>query len=288
MDKKEKKDLEREAIINYLGKLLTLEKEHSLLPGSRNPATVASFLGLKEDELEALKEGSKDKAMQAAEELLKDAEIREKMENIPFKKGDKIVGVGDDITSDFEGWFEIFRYVVDTARPDLELEWINAGVYQNTTHDVLRRLNNDVMHTGAAWVILHLGTYDAQRLHTASERTHVSLAEFWENLNSIDLALQEVVDNPLIWISPSPVITEQMMKVPVFEGIIQEDDLTEFREVLSGKTGYVVDPQGLRFGRPANSWNFLADGLHPSIAGHLVTVRELIHTLTKGKVVGDD
>jgi hypothetical protein len=53
--------------------------------------------------------------------------------------------------------------------------------------------------------------------------------------------------------------------------------------VISGKAGYVIDPVGERMGRPGDAWNYLPDGLHPSPAGHVQTVRYFVKALTSKK-----
>jgi hypothetical protein len=54
------------------------------------------------------------------------------------------------------------------------------------------------------------------------------------------------------------------------------------REILTGKKGYIVDPLGSRMGEEEpEAWNYLSDGLHPSISGHTNTVKEVLRHLTQ-------
>lgn len=282
-DKSEKKNLEKEAIRNYFIQFLNLEKRFPLLPGVRSQANVAAFIGLEENELAEAREQFAKVARKAADELLKDEELALKLEKLPFKKGDLILVVGDSITDDLQGWFEIFRCMLQKALPDFKLKFKNCAVANDTSHTMLRRFNQDVLAEKPDWVMVAAGTFDAQRLHVATDRPHSSLADFWENLNSMETAIKTVTKNPVIWITPPPVISELMLKVPFFDGVIEENDLAAFREVISGKTGYIIDPAGERMGRPGDAWNYLPDGLHPSPAGHVQTVRYLISALTSTK-----
>jgi hypothetical protein len=124
----------------------------------------------------------------------------------------------------------------------------------------------------------------------------VSLADYWENLNTIEQNVSEITDNPLIWISPPPVITEMLQQIRLFHFDLFEEDLSQFREILTGKKGYVVDPLGERMIDEDDSvedreeeepgpaaWNYLSDGLHPSLSGHSNTVKELIRFLALAK-----
>jgi lysophospholipase L1-like esterase len=284
MSKKSEKDLlEKEAIKNYFIQFLNLEKRFPLLPGVRNKANVAAFIGLDEDELAKARKQFEKVARTAADELLRDETIALNLEKLPFRKGELILVIGDSISDDLQGWFEILRFMLLKALPDYKLKFTNSAVANDTSHNMLKRFNQDVLAQKPDWVIVAAGTFDAQRLHVASDRPHTSLADFWENLNSMEYAVKSVTKNPVIWITPPPVISELMLKVPFFDGVIEEGDLVAYRDVISGKAGYIIDPAGERMGRPGDAWNYLPDGLHPSPAGHVQTVKYFIDALISPK-----
>ncbi|AXJ00327.1 Lysophospholipase L1 [Cyclonatronum proteinivorum] len=280
-----KKEQEVQVIKDYLLPYLNLEKEYPLLPGAQSIEGVAAFIGLTAKELADLRAGCDEQAELAAQELLKDDAFSELTTRLPFKKGDLIVGLGDAATSDLQGWFEILRHVLEISRPELELRFLNAAVRGDSSYDVLRRLNRAVVDPKASWVFVCLGASDAMRLGAMPERTLVSLTDFWENLNTIGQVVEDVSGNPAVWVTPTPVLTAEMEKFALFEGIIDNADLSQFREVFAGRKGFVVDPQGRRFGNPPDVWNYLADGLHPSVAGHALTVKSIFKTLHDRKSV---
>lgn len=284
-EKKSKQELEKEAIKDYLAGFLNLEKRFPLLPGARSTEHVANFIGLSKQELVDIRITLDEQAEQAAEELLKDENTQQYITRLPFKRGDKLVVIGDSLTDDLQGWFEIMRHVLEIGRPDLELEFSNAAVQGDTSFDALRRLNRSVIHAQADWVFVALGSYDAMRLHPLPERTHVSLTEFWENMNAIEEVIAATTKNPPVWITPPPAITEMMQQIALFDGIVHNEDLSQYREVTTGRKGFVIDPKGVRMGQPAEAWNFLADGFNPSLAGHVATAKVLFKTLYQRKYV---
>lgn len=284
-EKKSTKELEKQAIKDYLAGFLNLEKRFPLLPGARSTEHVAHFIGLSKQELVDARITRDEQAEQAGQELLKDDNIQKYITRLPFKKGDKLVALGDSLTDDLQGWFEITRHVLEIGRPDLELEFSNAAVQHNTSFDALRRLNRSVIDAQADWVFVGLGSYDAMRLHPLPERTHVSLTEFWENMNAIEEVIAATTKNPPVWITPPPVITEMMQQVALFDGVVYNEDLSQYREVTSGRKGYVIDPKGVRMGQPAEAWNYLADGFNCSLAGHVATATALLKTLYQRKAV---
>lgn len=283
---------EKEVLEKYLLQFLNLEKRYPLLPGIENEEAIAGLMGIEYDELRKLRDRFAANAKEAAIELLEDGEVAEWIEKLPFEKGDTIVALGDSITDDLQGWFNVFQHVLEIGLDTPDLSFVNSGVSYDTSTDALKRLNRDVLDHDPDWVIVALGTFDAQRLHVAPDRPLVSLADYWENMNTIESTVAEVTDNPLIWMTPPPVISEMLEDIRLFNFNIYEGDLNGYREILTGKKGYIVDPLGERMhdeddesedDNLPSAWNYLSDGLHPSLSGHVNTVKELIRFLALAK-----
>jgi hypothetical protein len=275
-----KKELEIAAVKNYLAPYLNLHKVFPLLPGALTLKGQAAFIGLEESELKELRQSYEEISKSAALELLKDDIVMQNIGKLPFETTDRIMVVGDSTADDMQGWFEIFKHTLQIGVDDAEFTFLNSAVYNSTSLDVLRRIDRDLAIYKPDWVIVSVGCHDAEKLHGVGEhRTLVSLAEFWENVAAMESMISEVTQNPIIWMTPPPVITELMQDMPLFNGVIHESDLAGFRELVAGKSGYVVDPYGTRMGYPPNAWNFLADGFHASLAGHIETVKVLLQTL---------
>ncbi len=283
---------EKEVLEKYLLQFLNLEKRYPLLPGIENEEAIAGLMGIKHDELRKLRDRFAANAKEAAIELLEDGEVAEWIEKLPFEKGDTIVALGDSITDDLQGWFNVFQHVLEIGLDTPDLTFVNSGVSYDTSTDALKRLNRDVLDHEPDWVIVALGTFDAQRLHVAPNRPLVSLADYWENMNTIESTVAEITDNPLIWMTPPPVISEMLEDIRLFNFNVYEEDLNGYREILTGKKGYIVDPLGERMhdeddesddDNLPSAWNYLSDGLHPSLSGHVNTVKELIRFLALAK-----
>jgi len=278
MSKTKATEKEKEALEKYLLQFLNIEKKFPLLPGISDKGAIAQLIGIETEELDKFRELFDDNAKKAAIELLKDDEVSGWIDSLPFEPSDKIIALGDSMTDDLQGWFSILEYLVQIGL-DSDIEFINAGVSYNTSSEALRRLHRDVLSSDPDWVIVALGTFDALRLPIAPGRTLLPLSETWENLTTIEDAIKEVTENPVIWITPPPVIPELLDGMELFDFAIEEKDLFNIREILTGKTGYIVDPLGKRMGKPPESWYYLSDGVNPSLSGHLNTVREIIKTL---------
>lgn len=277
-------DKEKEALEKYLLQFLNLEKHFPLLPGIKNEESIAGLMGISVDELQNLRSVFAENAKESALELLKEEDVLEWVDQIPFEKDDTIVAFGDSSTDDLQGWFEIFKHVLDITIEGADFTFINAGLSYNTTSEALRRMNRDVLSHEPDWVIVNLGTFDTIRPSYFQNRTLIPLSESWENLSTIEDAIGTVTDNPPIWITPTPIIPGLLDEMELFDFDINDQDLASVREVITGKKGYIVDPLGHRMGNPPEAWYFLSDGINPSLSGHTNTVKELLKSLATAKV----
>lgn len=283
---------EKEIILSQFIQFLNLEKRFPFLPNTKNQRAVADFLGFPEDELLEIRAQFDASAKGAAEELLKEDAVNDALEKLPFDAGDTIAVVGDDAADDLQGWFPMLRHVVEGAT-SVKINWVNTAVTGNNSLDVLRTIQRDALASQPDWVFVHIGLHDAMQMPIVGNKTMVSLADTWENINALETLISDGVPNPPVWITPTPVIEELVSESPFqFHGF-DNKALGSVREVIAGKTGYIVDPHGKRFGNPAEAWYYLANGFQPSLAGHSATVRAVLSTLAtakpqKGKQLGDN
>ncbi|MEX2463254.1 MAG: GDSL-type esterase/lipase family protein [Balneolaceae bacterium] len=282
MEKANKK--EKEALEKYLVQFLNIEKQFPLLPGIKNTDAIAGMMGLESAELVKLRKLFVDNAKEAAVELLKEEDVIEWIDQLPFSANDTIVAFGDSSTDDLQGWFEVFKHALELTVPEADFTFINSGISNNTTTDALRRMNRDVLAHEPDWVIASLGTFDSLRLKFAPGKTLIPLSETWENLATIEDAIATVTENPPVWITPTPIIPELLSDMELFDYDIDNSDLAKVREILTGKKGFIVDPLGRRMGNPPEAWYYLSDGLNSSLSGHVNTVKELLKSLATAKV----
>lgn len=270
---------EKEALEKYLLQFLNIEKQFPLLPGIGNKEAVAGLMGLDLSELNKLRETFDQNAKEAALELLKEDEITKWVDELPFEANDTIVAFGDSATDDLQGWFPILRNVLEITVPEADFRFINAGISNDTTSEALRRMHRDVLNYEPNWVIVQLGMFDAIRPTFTQNRTLLPLSETWENLSTIEDCIKTVTENPPVWITPTPIIPGLLTEMELFDFEIEEEDLAQIRQIILGKSGFIVDPLGKRMGSPPEAWYYLSDGINPSISGHVNTVREILKTL---------
>lgn len=273
---------ERGVLEQYMLPFLNLSSQFPLYPGKNSVTTESALLGWTEQELEQARANLDENAKQAALELLKEDDIVDQLDALPFDGEECIAVLGDSISLDAQGWVYILRHLIDIGKEQTNIRWINASQAHDTTTDALRRLDRDVIVHNPDWVIIALGTFDAQRLAIYPDRTLIPLSETWENIQAIQDILDQTLEHPPLWLSPAAVITDLLSEHALYDFTIQPEDLAAVQDVVTGKIGGIVDPKAERTGKNGpQAWHYIPDGLHHSLTGHMQTVREVLKTLVE-------
>ena len=189
---------ERGVLEQYMLPFLNLSSQFPLYPGKNSVTTESALLGWTEQELEQARANLGENAKQAALELLKEDDIVDQLDALPFDGEECIAVLGDSISLDAQGWVYILRHLIDIGKEQTNIRWINASQAHDTTTDALRRLDRDVIVHNPDWVIIALGTFDAQRLAIYPDRTLIPLSETWENIQAIQDILDQTLEHPLM------------------------------------------------------------------------------------------
>lgn len=284
MSKKKASEEEISLMEQFMLPFYHIAKRVPLFPGKNDVESEAGIFGIEKEELQTFRSNYDKNAREAALEILKDDEIIDCLDKLPVDGEETIVAFGDSITEDAQGWFTILKHVLEISTENANFTFINAGVSYNTTAEALRRIDRDVVIYEPDWVIIALGTFDSQRLNIAPDRTLLPLSETWENIETIQSVLEERVKNPLIWITPAPVINEMLEENLLYDFTIEPRDISQVQDLIAGKSGAIIDSSAKRMGEDEpKAWNYLPDGLHHSLSGHIETVKAIIKKLAEPK-----
>lgn len=280
-----KKQNETQLLISNFVQFLNLESQFPYFKGCKDDNIVADFVGLDRDEYKKALASFEQFSKQAAIEILKDKGVKSLLEELPLKKNDKFLLIGDVVSADKQGWFSIFQHVLEIATPSPRFTFMNVSQQDMLSADAVKHIASWLHINKPTWVFVNLGLNDAQLMPIESEKTMLSLADTWENVSALQSIFDEVVKNPPVWITPVGVIDAFVKESLLFAQDFSEEGIASVRDIISGKPGYVVDPMGIRLGQiPAeNPWHYLTDGVHHSISGHSETVKALIKTLATAK-----
>ena len=104
---------------------------------------------------------------------------------LPFVNGDRIAFLGDSITQcgsdDPRGWVNILE---SRVRKEVdEVAFIHAGIGGNTSVDMLKRINADVIRRKPTWVFFSCGVNDSP--NPAADNPGVPLDKYVKNVSTI-------------------------------------------------------------------------------------------------------
>lgn len=254
-----------------------LEKLYGYLPGLAD--ALPAIFGVSRDEYETIRTRFDTQALAAAQEILANSEIANRIARLPFRRGTRILAVGDSITDDLQSWAEILRHVLAIARPDDDLTVINAGLSAHTSAMILRRWPS-LLAPAPDWIICGLGGNDVTRI--AGDKPQVSLSESVANLGELRRIAAQRTAAQWTWLTPVPVDEERAAANPGFQygsSSWRNTDITALADAVRDLDDPVVDLVDV-FGVPAHPDLQGVDGVHPSLAGQQRIVTALVETLT--------
>lgn len=254
-----------------------LEKLYGYLPGLT--LSLPEIFGIDPDEYAAIRRDFDEQARRAAEELLADSDIAERVTRLPFASGARILAVGDSVTDDLRSWAEILRHILAIARPGDALTVTNAGLSAHTSAMVLRRWPS-ILHPAPDWILCGLGGNDVTRI--AGGKPQVSLAESIANLQELRRIADDRTESRWVWLTPVPVDEDRAAANPAFRfgaSSWHNDDISALADAIRSWREPVVDLIEA-FSVPAGPELQGEDGVHPTLRGQQEIVRSLVRRLT--------
>lgn len=132
--------------------------------------------------------------------LVADATVAAALRRLPFGAGDKVVAVGDSITADRSGWFELLAAALD-GLGEPHATTVNLAVSGSTTADAIERF--DLLEAARpTHVLLMLGTNDARGHGRVVRRPMVSAAETARNLAVLGELVTDELGAELVVMTP--------------------------------------------------------------------------------------
>jgi len=272
----------KEQMIHELIRFTHLEKTYGYLPGM-SEATLAALFGLDEAAYRDTKNRFDENARGAAGELLEVDGLAGRVDRLPFRSGDVVLGMGDSITDDLQSWMEILRHMLDLRRPRDGIRILNQGVSAQTTAMALRRFVPTVVAQEPDWVICFLGGNDVTRVGPEPNKAQVGLQETIENLEAMRRIASALTDARWVWITPPTFDEERAAAYPPFQmgqSRWHNVDVLAIAEFIREQEDPVVDLQAV-FGLPADPGLQGPDGIHPSLVGQRAIARALVERLSQ-------
>jgi acyl-CoA thioesterase I len=258
------------------------EKVLRTLPGAEavSESLLATLLGTDLETYLSIRQSFLENVREAAEELLEDEALAAKVDHLPFRPGDKVIGFGDSLTADRQSWLEILRELLRLRRPDDGIEVVNLGISGDTTTQLIARFW-EVVTLEPQWLVILVGTNDARRYGPSATKTLVSAEEVEKNLVLLHNLAKSRTQARLVWLTPAGILEERIAADPTSAllGVSRrQDDLDDIIDTVHKLPEPVIDLREV-FDRPVRPELLLPDGLHPSLEGQQAIVKALVEHL---------
>ncbi|MFI7544803.1 SGNH/GDSL hydrolase family protein [Actinoplanes sp. NPDC049599] len=240
---------------------------------------LAQMLGCPAWTVRTMVDALTDQARETAAEMLADVRFRDALRALPFRPEDRIVAVGDSITADRLGWFELLSAATAAlGAPAATL--LNLGVSGNTTADVLERF--DLLEAGRpTHVLLMLGTNDARSHGRDTAHRMATAPETERNLRAI-VELVDALGATATVITP-PAVDQQRIDGFFAAAPLRwhAGDIAEVAEVARKVAPNGLDLHTVTQAEPADAF-LETDGVHPTPAGQRLILTHVVEHLTAG------
>jgi acyl-CoA thioesterase I len=241
---------------------------------------LAEMLACPPARIRAMLAALRDEVRQTAARLLEDDRYRAAVAGLPFGPGDRVVAVGDSITADRLGWFELLHASSDLIGGSA-VTWCNLAVSGNTTADVIERFDL-VEAARPSHVLLLLGTNDARAHGRSASRRMITSTETERNMRTLVDLIATDMRAALTVITPPAVdqdrITAHFAGHPVnWHAATVEDVAAAVRRVAPDS----IDLHATTRGRPSAGL-LEADGVHLTTAGQQAVLGQIVAHLSGG------
>jgi acyl-CoA thioesterase-1 len=235
---------------------------------------LAGMLASGPDTVRSMIRAMHDQTRATAARLLTGEQYRRAVAGLPFRPDEPVVAVGDSITADRLGWFELLTASADPAAATL----VNLGVSGDTTADVLERFDT-LEAAGPGHVLLMIGTNDARVHGRAHGYRMATIAETERNLRAlIDLITRQL--GATITVITPPAVDQDRIDATFGDAPVHwtAEAVAEVAGVVRKTAPDAIDlHEATRNREPAG---FLEpDGVHPTPAGHQFILSRILDRL---------
>lgn len=220
-------------------------------------------------------------ATDLARAMLTDPEYRDAVHALPFREGDRVAAIGDSLTADRLGWFELLIASVRLADGNDVVAHNNLGVSGSTTADALERF--DILEAfRPTHVLVMLGTNDARRHGRWRDHRMVTATQTRRTLSALLDLLVEDLQADVFVITPPPADQSRIASFfhdsPVRWSAAELDAVAQIvRDVEPHCIDVHATLQAYDLGDVME-----ADGVHLNVPGQQLLARAVVQAMATG------
>lgn len=255
------------------------------------PAAAAAMYGVTPEQFAAYA-GAVAAAVEAeARRLLDDPALGAAVEAFPVAPGGRLLFIGDSITTYRRSYARLLEAMLQARRPADRITVVNGGRSGFTSSHGIELTYVKFLGLDPNLVTVGFGGNDCKRFGEDDQgrgRLIVDPRAYRENLAGIVDAFRRHTSARVVVVGPTPVIPARIAANPDFAASRVRWDMADLL-ACNDTARKVADERGLAFvdqvqalGEAPDPRLYLADGLHPGPAGHVIMLRALLRAVVPG------
>lgn len=251
------------------------------------PAAAAAMCNITEAQFLAYVGQVKTEINGIAQTLLTDPELARAVERWPIEAGGKAIAVGDSITIYRYGYVWLLEAMLAQRRPEDEIQVLNVAQSGYTSTHILENTFTQFLAHQPDWVLIMVGVNDCKKFGGPPAKTLVSLAEYTANLAGIVEGFMKYTSARPVLLTPAPVVENIVNANPDFAAVRMSWDNADIQACaaavrnLAGRHNLPLVDLVNAFSLNPDPSLYLADGLHPGLAGQQLILTQVLQAISE-------
>ncbi len=250
------------------------------------PAAAAAMCNLTEAEFLAYTASVDAEIKRIAGQMLAQPNLAEVIDGWPLPANGKVMAIGDSITTYRYGYAPLLQAMLAQRRPADQIQWVNVAQSGYTSTHGLENTFTQFLAHQPDWVFIMFGVNDCKRFGEPAAKTLVSLAEYTANLTGMVEGFMKHTSARLVLLTPAPVVESIVNANPDFAAMRMtwaNADIQRCAEAarnLADRHNLPLVDLVKAFSLNPNPDLYLADGLHPNLAGQQLILTQVLQALS--------
>lgn len=252
-----------------------------------SPAAAAAMCNITEAQFLTYVGQVKAQINSIAERLLTEPELAQAVKRWPIRAGGKVMAVGDSITIYRYGYVWLLEAMLAHRRPDDGIQVINVAQSGYTSTHILENTFTQFLAHQPDWVFIMFGVNDCKKFGGPLAKTLVSPAEYTANLTGIVEGFMKYTSAQPVLLTPAPVVENIVNTNPDFAAMHMTWDNADIQACadavrdLAGRHNLPLVDLVNAFSLNPNPSLYLADGLHPGLAGQQLILTQVLQAISE-------
>lgn len=250
-----------------------------------SPVAAAAMCNISEAEFLAYIANVEAEINGIATDLLTQPNLARLIDHWPLPSAGKVMAVGDSITTYRYGYAPLLQALLAQRRPADRIQFINVAQSGYTSTHLLENTFTQFLAHQPDWVFIMCGVNDCKRFGALPTKTLVSAAEYEANLAKMVEAFLNYTPARPVLLTPTPVVENIVNTSADFAAVRMTWDNADIqacanamRDLARQHNLPLVDLVRVFTLNPDPSL-YLADGLHPSLAGQQMILTTLLQAI---------